>query len=78
MPFDPQISPLAQVGAAIAEHPMGEWTQALAGQPAEATPAQELATLLLAVNYELIGYSPEHAWMFARRGEAGAPGGYVQ
>ena len=34
---------------------------------------QELAALLLAVNYELLGYPPEHAWLLAQRGEEAAP-----
>lgn len=57
----------------IAEHSPAAWARVLEGLPAESAGQQELATLLLAVNYELLGYPPEHAWMLARRGEAGAP-----
>lgn len=30
--------------------------------------------MLLALNYELLGYSPEQAWVLAQRGESAAPG----
>lgn len=59
----------------IAEHPLAAWSDALGGkQPAQSRAGQELATLLLAINYELLGYSPEHAWLLAQRGEEAAPG----
>ncbi len=59
----------------IAQHPPAAWSEALDGtRPAESPSAQELAALLLAVNYELVGYSPEHAWLLAQRGEGTAPG----
>ena len=55
----------------IAEHSPGAWSNAVDGRLARSNSEQELATLLLAVNYELLGYSPEHAGMLARRGETG-------
>ena len=49
------------------EHSCDAWVPALSPCPAR-TPAQrELAVLLLAVNYELLGYPPAEAWMFADR-----------
>ncbi len=59
----------------IAEHSPAAWSNALNGrQSGESRSEQELATLLLAVNYELLGYPPEHAWLLAQRGENAAPG----
>ena len=59
----------------IARHPPSAWSETLDGtRPAESPSARELAALLLAVNYELVGYSPEHAWLLAQRGEGTAPG----
>lgn len=54
----------------IAEHAPAAWSEALEGTPAaRSQAAPELSALLLAVNYELLGYSPEHAWLLAQRGE---------
>lgn len=50
----------------IAEHPLAAWSETLENFPAPARPRSDLATLLLAVNYELLGYAPEQAWMFAQ------------
>lgn len=58
----------------IAEHPPDAWSNALDGRPAQSRSEQELATLLLAVNYELLGYPPEHAAILARRDETGMGG----
>ena len=57
-----------------AEYGSETWSQALPPSTPASYPAQDLATLLLAINYELLGYSPEQAWMLARRGESAAPG----
>ena len=57
----------------ITEHAPASWSEALDGmQPAKSRSAKELAALLLAVNYELLGYSPEHAWLLTQRGEGAA------
>ena len=75
VPSDPYHSALEQVRPMIAQHPLSAWSEVLDGtQPTESRSAQELAALLLAVNYELLGYSPEHAWLLAQRGEGAAPG----
>ena len=75
VPLDRYTSALEQVPPMIAEHPLTAWSDALGGeQPAQSRAGQELATLLLAINYELLGYSPEHAWLLAQRGEEAAPG----
>ena len=75
VPLDRYTSALEQVPPMIAEHPRAAWSDALSGQqPARSHAGQELATLLLAVNYELLGYTPEHAWILAQRGEEAAPG----
>ena len=59
----------------IAQHEAAAWSNALdERRPAASRSEQELATMLLAVNYELLGYSPEHAWLLAQRGEGTAPG----
>ena len=60
--LDHYQSPLAQVSAMTV----------LESQTAESQAQKELATLLLAVNYELLGYAPAHAWLLAQRGEEGA------
>lgn len=74
VPLDRYISPLEQVQTMIVRHPLSEWSKALDGRPAQSHAEEELAALLLAVNYELLGYSPEHAWLLAQRGESAAPG----
>ena len=75
VPLDRYTSALEQVPPMIAEHPLAAWSDALGReQPAQSRAGQELATLLLAINYELLGYSPEHAWLLAQRGEEAAPG----
>ena len=75
VPLDLYTSALEQVQPMIAAHSLASWSKALDGtQPAESRSEQELAALLLAVNYELLGYSPEHAWLLAQRGEGSAPG----
>ena len=76
VPLDRYTSALEQVQPMIAEHAAASWAGALAGgtPTAKSRSEQELAALLLAVNYELLGYSPEHAWLLAHRGEEGAPG----
>ncbi len=62
----------------IAEHTSASWSQALDGtRPAESESARELAALLLAVNYELLGYSPAHAWLLAQRGDGATPGDHL-
>ena len=60
----------------IAKHAPASWMGALDGgtSPAKSRSEQELAVLLMAINYELLGYSPEHAWLLAQRGEEAAPG----
>ncbi len=59
----------------IAEHEAAVWSNALnEHRPVESRSEPELATMLLAVNYELLGYPPEHAWLLAQRGEGTAPG----
>ena len=75
VPLDRYTSALEQVQPMIAQHPLSAWSEALDGtRPTESQSSQELAALLLAVNYELLGYSPEHAWLLAQRGEEAAPG----
>ena len=50
----------------IAQHGAAAWSNALGGdRPAASRSEQELATMLLAVNY---------AWLLAQRGEGAAPG----
>ena len=65
----------------IAEHAPASWSQARwleEHRPAKSRSEQELAALLLAVNYELLGYSHEHAWLLAHRGEeAERPAGHL-
>ena len=56
-----------------AEHPLPAWSAALDASAGESHPPPELTTLLLALNYELLGYTPPEAWMFARREEAARP-----
>ena len=74
MPFDRYTSPLEQVQPMIAAHAPAAWSTALDGtRPPESRSEHELAALLLAVNYELLGYPPEHAWLLAQRGEGAAP-----
>ena len=74
VPLDHYTSALEQVQPMIAEHAPAAWSEALEGTPAaRSRPASELSALLLAVNYELLGYSPEHAWLLAQRGEGTAP-----
>ena len=78
VPLDRYTSALEQVQPMIAEHAPASWSQALDGtRPAKSPSAQELAALLLAVNYELLGYPPEHAWLLAQRGEKGTPGDHL-
>ena len=55
------------------EHPPEVWVGPLNLQPAQSPAQRELATLLLAVNYELSGYPPAEAWMFADREMAAGP-----
>lgn len=55
-------------------HSLADWSEALNMPVAGKHAPSELATMLLALNYELLGYSPEQAWMLARRGESAAPG----
>ena len=75
VPLDRYTSALEHVQPMIAQHPPSAWSEALDGMRlAESRSAQELAAFLLAVNYELVGYSPEHAWLLAQRGEGTAPG----
>ena len=74
VPSDRYVSALEQVPATIVQHPSAAWSEAVAGRPGGSPAGRELATLLLAVNYELLGYSPAHAWLLAERGEASAPG----
>ena len=74
VPLDRQSSALQQIPQVIATASTGAWSDPLAGFPARSHEARDLATLLLAVNYELLGYPPAQAWMFAQRGEAAAPG----
>ena len=74
VPPDPSTSALAQVPSLVAGHGPSAWAAAVDGQPAQSRSEQELAALLLAVNYELLGYSPEHAWLLAQRGESAGPG----
>ena len=76
VPLDHYRSALEQVRPMVAGHTPASWAGVLAGEapPAKSRSEQELAALLLAVNYELLGYSPEHAWLLAQRGEEAAPG----
>ena len=75
VPLDRYTSALEQVQPMIAEHSLAAWSSALNGQrPVESRSELELAALLLAVNYELLGYPPEHAWLLAQRGEEATPG----
>ena len=67
MPLDRQFSALAQVPQMTREHSQEAWSDALDPQPAWSSEQRDLTTLLLAVNYELLGYSPAEAWMFADR-----------
>ena len=73
VPLDLNSSALGQIQPMVAEHSSAAWSRALEGLTPETAGQRELATLLLAVNYELLGYPPEHAWLLARRGESGAP-----
>ena len=57
-----------------AAHSRQAWQGPLDGLPAQSQAQQELATLLLAVNYELLGYPPAEAWMFADREMSATPG----
>ena len=73
MPLDHYTSALEQVQPMIAEHAPAAWSEALGGTlAAQSQPTSELSALLLAVNYELLGYSPEHAWLLAQRGDGTA------
>ncbi len=58
----------------IREHPGEAWAAPLSLRPAQTPAQQELTTLLLAVNYELLGYPPAEAWMFADREMSTASG----
>ena len=57
-----------------AEHSPAAWSAALDASANPSGPPSELGTLLLAVNYELLGYTPQEAWMFARREQSARPG----
>ena len=74
VPINQQFSALEQVQQMATEHSLPAWSRTLDAPPGQPHAEQELATMLLAVNYELLGYPPEQAWMFARRGECIAPG----
>ena len=75
VPLDRYTSALEQVQPMITQHEAAAWSNALdERRPATSRSEQELATMLLAVNYELLGYPPEHAWLLAQRGEGAAPG----
>ena len=74
VPLDQQFSALEQVHQMTTEHPLTEWSRTLDASLSTSQPESQLATMLLAVNYELLGYPPEQAWMLARRGESAAPG----
>ena len=71
---DRYTSALEQVQPMIAQHPPAAWANAVNRRAPQSRAEQEVAALLLAVNYELLGYSPEHAWLLAERGEGAAPG----
>ena len=72
--LDQQASALEQVQQMTAEHSPAAWSEALDASAGQSRPSSELSTLLLAVNYELLGYTPQEAWMFARREESTRPG----
>ena len=74
VPLDQQASALEQVPQMAAEHSPAAWSAALDASVGQSCPSSELSTLLLAVNYELLGYTPREAWMFARREESARPG----
>ena len=74
VPLDQQASALEQVPQMIAEHSPAAWSAALDASAGQSRPSSELSTLLLAVNYELLGYTPREARMFARREEFTRPG----
>ena len=75
VPLDQQVSALEQVPQMTAEHTLlrrGRRPWDASANPSG--PPSELGTLLLAVNYELLGYTPQEAWMFARREQSARPG----
>ena len=74
MPSDQQFSALEQIQRMSVEHSPAAWSAALDTSAVRSRPPSELSTLLLAVNYELLGYTPQEAWMFARREGAARPG----
>ena len=74
VPLDQQLSALEQVQQMTTEHSLAAWSRAFDAHPSTGQSDSALATMLLAVNYELLGYPPEQAWMLARRGESAAPG----
>ena len=74
VPSDQQVSALEQVPQMTAECSPVAWSAALDASANPAGPPSELDTLLLAVNYELLGYTPQEAWMFARREQSARPG----
>ena len=73
MPSDQQFSALEQIQRMSVEHSPAAWSAALDASADRSRPPSELSTLLLAVNYELLGYTPQEAWMFARRERAARP-----
>lgn len=74
VPLDQQFSALEQVQRMTTEHSLTAWSRTLDAHPSTGQSESQLATMLLAVNYELLGYPPEQAWMLAQRGESAAPG----